>query len=65
VPVAAAAAPSVAVASKSSAGSERDESDMNGMKKPLIAKWKVGNQKLQVTSRNQNDGKSQANYDQA
>ncbi|KAG5680659.1 hypothetical protein PVAND_010153 [Polypedilum vanderplanki] len=43
--------------SKSSAGSEsRDESDINGIKKPLIAKWKVGNQKLQVTSRNhQND----------
>lgn len=40
--------------SKSSAGSE--EGDQNGVKKPLIAKWKAG-AKLQVTSRAQNDGK--------
>lgn len=40
--------------SKSSAGSEELESQ--GLKKPLIAKWKAG-AKLQVTSRAQNDGK--------
>lgn len=38
--------------SKSSAGSE----DGDGLKKPLIAKWKAG-AKLQVTNRAQNDGK--------
>lgn len=42
--------------SKSSAGSEEIESDVNGIKKPLIAKWKVGNQKLQVNNRSANDG---------
>jgi hypothetical protein len=42
--------------SKSSAGSEDIESDVNGIKKPLIAKWKVGNQKLQVNNRSANDG---------
>lgn len=44
--------------SKSSAGSEEIESDVNGIKKPLIAKWKVGNQKLQVNNNNRsaNDG---------
>ena len=43
--------------SKSSAGSEELESDVNGIKKPLIAKWKAGNQKLQVNNnRSANDG---------
>jgi regulator of G-protein signaling len=41
--------------SKSSAGGSEDGNDSNnGMKKPLIAKWKAG-VKLQVTNRNQND----------
>lgn len=40
---------------KSSGGSE--ESDVNAMKKPLIAKWKnAAGVKLQVTNRAQNDG---------
>jgi hypothetical protein len=42
--------------SKNSTGIERDETDVNEMKMPIIAKWKAGNQKLQVTSRN--DGKA-------
>lgn len=42
--------------SKSSAGGSDDGNDSNnGMKKPLIAKWRAG-VKLQVTNRNQNDG---------
>jgi regulator of G-protein signaling len=41
--------------SKNSAGSEDGNESNNGMKKPLIAKWKAG-VKLQVTNRNQNDG---------
>lgn len=40
--------------SKSSAGSEDGEATM---KKPIIAKWKSGAHLIQVTNRNQNDGK--------